>query len=277
MLWKTRTRTFDLAARGLIMGVLNVTTDSFSDGGRFHDPEPALEHAHELLEQGADIIDLGGESTRPGAAPVPEAEELKRVLPVLERLGTDSRFVISIDTMKPAVARAALERGAEIINDVSGFRDPAMRQLAAETGAGAIVMHMQGTPRTMQVAPHYENVTHEIQEFLRQIFEACLRSGMRPDSIAFDPGIGFGKTVGHNLALLRNLDSMRVAERPFVLGVSRKSFLGKVTGSDAMEDRLWPGVALTSYARSRGAAIFRVHDVRPHVEVLRMTEAILSA
>ena len=277
MLWKTRTRTFDLAARGLIMGVLNVTTDSFSDGGRFHDPGPAVEHAHELLEQGADIIDLGGESTRPGAVPVPEAEELKRVLPVLECLATDSRFVVSIDTMKPAVARAALERGAEIINDVSGFRDPAMRQLAAETGAGAIVMHMQGTPQTMQVAPHYENVTHEIQEFLRQIFEACLRSGMRPDSIAFDPGIGFGKTVEHNLALLRNLDSMRVAERPFVLGVSRKSFLGKVAGTDAMEDRLWPGVALTSYARSRGAAIFRVHDVRPNVEALRMTEAILSA
>ena len=277
MLWKTRTRTFDLAQRALIMGVVNVTADSFSDGGQFADTETAVAHARRLAEEGAEIIDIGGESTRPGAEPVGEAEEMRRVLPVIARLAGDARFAISIDTMKPAVARAAVDAGAEIINDVTGLRDPAMREVVRETGAGAISMHMQGMPRDMQLAPHYGDITAEIREFFRQTFQACLRCGIDPMRLAFDPGIGFGKTRAHNLVLVRNLASMRVEGRPLVLGVSRKSFIGKVLGSDAVEDRAWPTVALTSYGRAHGASVFRVHDARPNAEALRMTEAILHA
>jgi dihydropteroate synthase len=301
MLWQTRTHTFDFAGRGAVMGIINVTADSFSDGGQFLDAERAVAHAREMVAQGAEIIDVGGESTRPGAEPVPEAAELARVLPVVRRLAemragrgmqndrpqgemrasaaSPDRALripaISIDTMKPAVARAAIEAGADIINDVTGLRDPAMREVVRDTGAGAIAMHMQGMPRDMQTAPHYEDVVAEIRLFFRQTLEACLRSGIDPMRLAFDPGIGFGKTLDHNLALLRNLDSMRVGERPLVLGVSRKSFIGKALGLLAMEDRAWPTVALTSYGRSRGASVFRVHEVRPNVEALRMTEALL--
>ena len=273
MIWQTKSRIFDLTHRALIMGVLNVTADSFSDGGQFADVESAVAHAHRLAAEGADIIDIGGESTRPGAQPVSEAEELRRVLPVIERL-TD--FCLSIDTMKPAVAQAALAVGAEIVNDVTGLRDPVMREVVRASGAGAIAMHMQGTPRDMQHAPHYEDVTTEIREFFRQTFTACLACGIDPMRLAFDPGIGFGKTLAHNLALVRNLDSMRVGGRPLVLGVSRKSFIGRVLGSDAVEDRAWPTVALTSYGRAHGANVFRVHDARPNAEALRMTEAILN-
>jgi dihydropteroate synthase len=258
------------------MGVVNVTADSFSDGGKFYDLEAAVAHAQQLVADGAEIIDIGGESTRPGATPVEEAEELRRVLPVIERLAGDPRCVLSIDTRKPAVARAALECGAAIVNDVTGLRAPAMREVVRATGAGAIAMHMQGEPQTMQNAPHYANVTAEIREFFRQTFEASVACGIDPMSLAFDPGIGFGKTVAHNLALLRNLASMRVGGRPLVLGVSRKSFLGKVLDSAALEDRAWPTVALTSHGRARGAAIFRVHEVRANAHALRMTEAILQ-
>jgi dihydropteroate synthase len=276
MLWKTKTREFDLHKRALLMGILNVTADSFSDGGRYLDPERAVAHAREMAAAGAEIIDVGGESTRPGAEPVPEEEEMRRVLPVIERLGDDPRFVVSIDTMKPAVARAAVERGAEIINDVTGLRDPAMREVLFASGAGAIAMHMQGIPRDMQQAPRYEDVVAEIKDFFRQTLNACLASGVDVMRLAFDPGIGFGKTVPHNLAILRNLDSMRVGGRPLVLGVSRKSFLGKLVGSESLEDRAWPTVALTSYARARGANVIRVHDVLPNSHALRMTEALLS-
>lgn len=275
MLWRTATRTFDLARRGLIMGVVNVTTDSFSDGGLFASADAAVAQALRLAEEGAEIIDIGGESTRPGAAPVAEEVEMARVLPVIERLADDARFAISIDTRKPAVARAAMECGAAIINDITGLRDAAMREVVRATGAGAIAMHMQGEPQTMQHAPHYDDVITEIREFFRQTFEASVASGIDPMCLAFDPGIGFGKTLDHNLALLRELDSMRVSGRPLVLGVSRKSFIGKVLGSAAIEDREWPTVALTSYGRERGAEIFRVHDVRPNLHALRMTEAIL--
>ena len=276
MIWQTKTRTFDLTHRALIMGVVNVTADSFSDGGQFADTESAVAHALRLAEEGAEIIDVGGESTRPGAEPVGEAEEMRRVLPVIERLAGDARFAISIDTMKPAVALAAISAGAEIVNDVTGLRAPAMREVVCATGAGAIAMHMQGTPRDMQVAPHYGDITAEIREFFRQTFEGCLRCGIDPMRLAFDPGIGFGKTLAHNLALVRNLDFMQVGGRPLVLGVSRKSFIGKALGTDAVEDRAWPTVALTSYGRTHGASVFRVHDARPNAEALRMTEAILN-
>lgn len=274
MLWQTSRRTFDLSQRGLIMGILNVTADSFSDGGNFLDLDRALAQANQMAEEGAEIIDIGGESTRPGAQPVAEEEEMRRVLPIIERLANDPRFAISIDTMKPAVAFAAMKAGAEIINDITGLRAEEMREVVASSGAAAIAMHMQGTPRTMQVDPHYDDVVAEIRETLRQTFHACLRSAIDPMRLAFDPGIGFGKTVEHNLALLRHLDLMGVEGRPVVLGVSRKSFLGRVVGSTEMADREWPTVALTSYGRSRGARVFRVHSVKPNVEALRMTEAI---
>lgn len=277
MIWQTKSRTFDLTHRALIMGVLNVTADSFSDGGQFADVESAVAHAHRLADEGAEIIDIGGESTRPGAQSVSEAEEMRRVLPVIERLSQVATFpAVSIDTMKPGVALAALAAGAEIVNDVTGLRDAAMREVVRSSGAGAIAMHMQGTPRDMQHAPHYGDVTTEIREFFRQTFAACLACGIDSMRLAFDPGIGFGKTQAHNLALVRNLDSMRVGGRPLVLGVSRKSFIGRALGSDAVEDRAWPTVALTSYGRAHGASVFRVHDARPNVEALRMTEAILN-
>ena len=275
MLWQTATRTFDLAARSLVMGILNVTDDSFSDGGQWLDPQRAMEHAREMAAQGAEIIDVGGESTRPGAQPVPEAEELRRVLPVIEQLASDPGLLISIDTRKPAVARAAINAGAAIINDVSGLRDPAMRAAVRETGAAAIAMHMQGEPRTMQIAPHYDDLIGEVGEFFRQTYAACLACGIAPMCLAFDPGIGFGKTVEHNLTLLRDLESLRIDGRPLVLGVSRKSFLGKVLGAATPENRSWPTVALTSYGARRGANVLRVHEVQPNVEALRMTEAIL--
>jgi dihydropteroate synthase len=282
MLWKTRTRTLDLSSRALIMGVLNVTPDSFSDAGQFADTESAVHRARQMVAEGATIIDIGGESTRPGAEPVSEEEELRRVLPVIERLANDENMVVSIDTMKPAVARAALEAGAEIVNDVTGLRDPAMREVVRASGAGAIAMHMQGTPRDMQIAPHYDDVVAEILIFFRQTFSTCLACGIDPMHLAFDPGIGFGKTVEHNLALLRKLDAMRVGgqsepdgHRPLVLGISRKSFLARLCGDRGTPDRLWPTVALTSYGRTRGVNVFRVHDVRPNFEALRMTEAIL--
>lgn len=257
------------------MGVLNVTSDSFSDGGRFVRHAAAIEHAIAMAAEGAEIIDIGGESTRPGAEPVSEEEELRRVLPVIAELTERGcSFAISIDTMKPAVARAAIAAGAEIVNDIRGLRDAAMREVVRESGAGAIAMHMQGTPAVMQNAPHYVDVVAEIREFFRQTLEACLASGIDPMCLAFDPGIGFGKAVAHNLSLLRNLDLMRVGGRPLVLGVSRKSFLGKVLGSSAMEDRSWPTVAITAHARTRGAEVFRVHEVRANVEALRMIEAI---
>lgn len=298
MIWQTKTRSFDLTRRALIMGVVNVTTDSFSDGGQFVDVAAACAQARQLAADGAEIIDIGGESTRPGAEPVSEAEELRRVLPVIEALAEmgdrsseigeqlrtrapnsdlpSPRFAISIDTMKPAVARAAVAAGAEIVNDVTGLRDPEMRAVVRASGAGAIAMHMQGTPRDMQRAPAYGDVTAEVREFFRQTFDACLRSSIDPMRLAFDPGIGFGKTLAHNLALIRNLEAMRVGGRPLVLGVSRKSFIGKALDTAEVGDRAWPTVALTSYGRSRGASVFRVHDARPNAHALRMTEAILS-
>jgi dihydropteroate synthase len=275
-IWRTRTHTFDLAARGLIMGILNVTADSFSDGGNFLDPERALAHALEMARKGADIIDVGGESSRPGAEPVPEEIEMQRVLPIVERLAAE-KLVVSIDTMKPRVARAAIESGAEIINDISGLREPEMREVLRETSAGGIAMHMQGMPRPMQEAPHYDNVVDEVGKFFRQTLEACLRCGVDPMRLAFDPGIGFGKTVAHNLALLRQLRDLVIEGRPLVLGVSRKSFIGKVLSTSALEDRFWPTVALTCQGRHQGAGVFRVHDVQPNVEALRMMEAIAGA
>jgi dihydropteroate synthase len=277
MLWKLKNRTIDLTQRGMIMGVLNVTPDSFSDGGRFVDQAAATMHALEMEAEGADIIDIGGESTRPGAAEVSEEDELRRVVPVIRAIRERSQILISIDTSKAAVADAALEAGADIVNDVTAFLgDPAMAGVAARHRAGAVLMHMQGTPRTMQHSPQYDDVVADVANFLRQRMAATLDCGMAVESLVLDPGIGFGKRLEHNCALLAGVAELARIGPPLLIGVSRKSFLGLMTGSKEMADRFWPGVALTSLCRERGARIFRVHDVKPHREALRMTEAIIG-
>jgi len=277
-LWKIAGRTVDLSQHALIMGVLNVTPDSFSDGGEFFTAEKAIEQGKRMAAEGAQIIDVGGESTRPGAEAVSVGEELARVLPVIAKLRKTISSSISIDTSKAEVARAALAAGASIINDVTGGRgDPEMLPLVAESGAGFIIMHMQGTPRTMQAAPHYGDVVGEVANFFRQQYASALQCGIDSMAIAFDPGIGFGKTVGHNLSLLANLAQLRVEARPLVVGVSRKSSLGKMIGSDAMSDRLAPTIAFTAMLRERGANVLRVHDVKENVAALRVAEALLEA
>ena len=261
------------------MGILNVTPDSFSDGGSYLDPARAADHALAMLAEGAEIIDIGGESTRPGAAPVPPDEEARRVLPVIEAIVARAPdCLLSIDTSKAAVARAALERGAAIVNDVTALRgDPAMAGVVAGHGAGVVLMHMQGEPRTMQAHPVYADVTGEVRAFFAERLAAALRAGIPAACVAFDPGIGFGKNFGHNLTLLRALDKLNVENRPLVLGVSRKSFLAKASGTELVADRLWPTVALTALGRERGARVLRVHEVRPNLSALRVAEAMLDA
>lgn len=278
MLWKIGERVFDLSRRGMIMGVLNVTPDSFSDGGEFFDSARAVAHGRQLAGEGADIIDIGGESTRPGAAETSAEDELARVLPVIAQLRADGlKALISIDTTKAKVAERALAAGAQIINDISGgLADPEMFPLAVRTRASIVIMHMQGTPRTMQEAPVYRDVVAEVREFFRQQSARALSCGIDPMAMAFDPGIGFGKTLEHNLALLRNLDALRVPGRPLAVGVSRKSFLGKLIGSEEMADRSAPTVAFTALLRARGANILRVHEVKGNIAALRAAEAILE-
>ncbi|HEY2138553.1 MAG TPA: dihydropteroate synthase [Chthoniobacterales bacterium] len=276
-LWKIAGQTIDLSQRAAIMGVINVTPDSFSDGGEFLSAEKAADQGRAMAAQGALIIDVGGESTRPGADAVSTDEELARVIPVIEKLRRSISAFISIDTSKAAVAAGALKAGASIVNDVSGGRaDPQMMALVAESGAAFIVMHMQGTPRTMQAAPRYDDVVAEVTNFFRQQYDRALECGIDSMAIAFDPGIGFGKTVEHNLSLLAHLPALRVHDRPLVVGVSRKSSLGKMIGSTAMEDRLAPTIAFTGLLRERGANVLRVHDVKENVAALRVTEALLK-
>lgn len=276
--WKVAGRIVDLSRRGMIMGVLNVTPDSFSDGGEFFSVEKALEHGAQMAAAGAQIIDVGGESTRPGAEPVSSDEEFRRVIPVIEGLRARIDVLISIDTSKASVAEAALEAGASIVNDVTAGRgDIEMMTIVRKRNAGFILMHMQGEPRTMQADPHYVDVVEEVADFFRQQYERALKCGIDPMAMAFDPGIGFGKTLAHNLALLQNLERLRVHERPIAVGISRKSFLGKLIGSSDVRDRIAPTVALTSLLRLKGASIFRVHDVKENSEALRVTEAILES
>ena len=276
-LWKIDGRIFDLSRQGLIMGVLNVTPDSFSDSGEFFAVDRAVEQGLRMAMEGAHIIDVGGESTRPGAEPVTPEEELRRVIPVIEQLRGKSEVIISIDTSKAEVARAAVRAGAAIVNDVTGGRgDEEMMPLIAEIKSAFIVMHMQGDPLTMQIAPQYTNVVSEISDFFRQQYERAIVYNIDPMAIAFDPGIGFGKTLEHNLELLAQLERLRACDRPIVIGVSRKSFLGKLINSAQISDRLAPAVALTSLLRARGADVLRVHDVKENVNALKVTEAILQ-
>ena len=286
-LWKIGERIVDLSRRGMIMGVLNVTPDSFSDGGEFFSAEKAVEHGMQMAQAGAQIIDVGGESTRPGAEPISADEELRRVIPVIKRLRDKidppsqgygaAGILISIDTSKSKVAEAALDAGASIINDVSaGRNDEAMMPLAATRKAAFIVMHMQGNPRTMQIDPRYVDVVGEVADFFRQQYARAIDCGIDPMAIAFDPGIGFGKTLAHNLELIANFSRLRIHERPLAVGVSRKAFLGKIVGSTERQDRDAATVGLTAFLRERGANILRVHDVKPNVAALRATEALLE-
>jgi dihydropteroate synthase len=261
----------------LVMGVVNVTPDSFSDGGRFLDPEAAVNHALCLEQEGADLIDIGGESTRPGAEPVSEAEELRRVLPVLERLAGRLQAPISIDTMKPAVARAALAAGAAIVNDVGANRaDSEMWQVVRETGAGYVAMHMQGMPQTMQRQPAYRDVVAEVDAFFADRLQRLQAGGIQPAQVILDVGLGFGKTVEHNLTLLAGLAYFRKWNRPLLLGASRKSFLGQVAGGAGVNERLPGSLACACWAVQAGANIVRAHDVAATRQALRLTEAILA-
>jgi dihydropteroate synthase len=275
--WKIGKKIVDLSRRGMIMGVLNVTPDSFSDGGEFFSVEKAVTRGIQIAGEGAQIIDIGGESTRPGAEPITTEEELRRVIPVIERLTGEIGIFISIDTSKSKVAAAAIDAGAAIVNDVTGGRgDARMMQLVAKENAAFIVMHMQGDPRTMQVAPQYDDVVADVADFFRQQYERALECGIDPMAMAFDPGIGFGKTLAHNLDLLANLERLRVGDCPIAIGVSRKAFLGKLTGTTDARGRVAPTVAFTSLLRLRGANIFRVHDVSENVAALKITEAVLE-
>jgi dihydropteroate synthase len=275
--WKIGGDIVDLSGHGMIMGVLNVTPDSFSDGGEFFSVDKAVAYGMKMAGEGAHIVDVGGESTRPGAEPVSIDEELRRVLPVIEKLRDKIDIFISVDTSKAAVAGAAIDAGASIVNDVTGGRgEDKMMSLVAKRNAGFIIMHMQGNPRNMQIDPRYVDVVSEVADFFRQQYARALECGIDPMAIAFDPGIGFGKTLEHNLELLANLERLRVKDRPLVIGVSRKSFLGKLIGAANTNDRLTPTVALTSLLRARGADVFRVHDVKENLDGLRAAEAILE-
>jgi dihydropteroate synthase len=257
-----------------IMGVVNVTPDSFSDGGLYLDPEAAVAHGRELAEQGAEILDVGGESTRPGAEEVAADEELRRVLPVVE--GLAGTATVSIDTSKLAVAEAALDAGASIVNDVTAMRHaPEIGALCAERGAGLVLMHMLGDPRSMQENPVYEDVVDEVKAFLAGRLEVAVAAGVDEERIWLDPGIGFGKTLEHNLELLRRLGELRELGRPIVIGTSRKSFIGKIDGSEA-GDRIGGTIASSVLAAADGADVLRVHDVAEVRQAITVADAVLG-
>jgi dihydropteroate synthase len=259
-------------ARPLVMGILNVTPDSFSDGGRFVEREHALAHARRMRDDGADLIDIGGESSRPGASPVTEGEELDRVLPLVEALAGEG-FPLAVDTRKPAVMRAAAAAGAAMINDIGALTAPGAIEACAQSGVGVCLMHMQREPQTMQAAPDYDDVVAEVRAFLEARIRACLAAGIARECIAIDPGFGFGKTLAHNLQLLRSMGTFAATGFPVVAGLSRKSSLGAITGR-SVDERVSASVAAALAAVARGAAIVRVHDVRETVDALRVWRAV---
>ena len=269
-----RGKTLELGRRTLIMGILNITPDSFSDGGRFDDYERALAQAMELISAGADILDVGGESTRPGSTAAPLDVELERVIPIIRAVRESSDIPISIDTTKSEVALKSLEAGADMINDVSSLRfDPEMARVAAEWGVPVILMHMLGVPRTMQINPVYESVISEIISFLEERMSFAVQNGIKRSQIVVDPGIGFGKTVTHNLNIIRDLDSFSCMDRPILLGASRKRFIGTILGR-AEEERELGTAVVNAFGIAAGAHILRVHDVGFHREAVRMAEAL---
>lgn len=266
----------ELGRRTLVMGVLNVTPDSFYDGGRYLRVEDALARAQQMISEGADILDVGGESTRPGSEAVPVQEELRRVLPVVEALATHTQVALSLDTYKAEVAKRALEAGAHLVNDVSAMRfDPEMPSVVTKYGAGIILMHLQGTPRTMQQNPVYEDAVREIRDFLAERAQFAQQVGVPAEHIWLDPGIGFGKTLEHNLQILRNLQAFKALGYPLLIGTSRKSFIGKILGDLPPEERLEGTLATLALAVAGGADIVRVHDVKEAVRAVRVADAIL--
>jgi len=263
-------------SRPQVMGILNITPDSFSDGGAFFTPAAALGHAREMVAEGAAIIDIGGESTRPGAAPVPLAEELRRVIPVIEVLHDTLPVPVSIDTRHPAVMQAAVAAGAGLINDVNALQAPGAVEMAARLGVPVCLMHMQGIPESMQDNPEYGDVVAEVRQFLGDRVDACLAAGIARERILLDPGFGFGKTTRHNLLLLQHLDRLVAEGYPVLVGLSRKSLIGNVLGLP-VDERLYPGLALAVLAVWQGAAIVRTHDVRATREALDMCHAVSHA
>ena len=276
-IWRIGGRDVDVRAKGLIMGVLNVTPDSFSDGGRFFNEEAAIAQGIRMGKQGADILDIGGESSRPGSEPVSVEDEKARILSVIAKLHARVSCFISVDTRRAEVAESALNAGADIVNDITAGSDPKMFPLVVERKAALLLMHMQGDPKTMQENPRYDDVVSEVANFFRQRYACAIDCGIDPMAIAFDPGIGFGKTLQHNLELLGNLERLRVEDRPLAVGVSRKSFLRKILGATDEETAELGTIALTAALRPRGADIFRVHDVARNVQALRLTNAVAQS
>ena len=274
LVWRARGVEWEVR-RTLVMGVLNMTPDSFSDGGRFHDEREAVGRGLQIAEEGADLLDVGGESTRPGSQSVPAEEEWRRIGGVIEAVHRHSAIPISVDTRKPEVARRAIASGAAIVNDVTGLRDPAMAKLVAESGAGAVIMHMRGEPATMQADPQYADVVAEVTAFLGQQLESAVAAGVPREAIVLDPGIGFGKTPAHNEELLRGLPGIRGLGRPVLVGVSRKSFLATVHPKGDTR-RLEASLAAAGFAILQGADIVRVHDVVETVRYVRMLDGLLG-
>jgi dihydropteroate synthase len=278
--WKLARRSLPYGERTLVMGVLNITPDSFSDGGKFYSTESAVEHALEMIAAGADIIDIGGESTRPGSAFVSEEEELQRVIPVIKRLTTETSVPISVDTTKSSVARAALEAGAEIINDISGLRfDPAIADEVAKDRAGLVLMRSRGTPKTMQQLPPVGEILGDVMSGLRESIAIAEQRGVSQERIALDPGIGFGKTAAQNVELIAHLDQLarEFTDFPFLIGTSRKSFIGKLLDNAPADQRLHGTIASIAAAVMKGAHIVRVHDVKAAVEAVRVVDEVRRA
>ncbi len=277
MIWKTNGRLLDLSMQAQVMGILNTTPDSFSDGGKFDAPAPALAHVRKMISEGAAIIDIGGESTRPGATPISADEEIRRTIPVIQAIRAEWRGLISIDTTKASVASEAIAAGADILNDISGLTaDPEMAAVCASSECGIVIMHMQGTPADMQDSPAYSDVVAEIRSFFTERLTSLTRLGIDPARLCFDPGIGFGKALEHNLTLLRNLPALAPADRPILLGVSRKSFLSKITAAATPEERDAVTCAITAIARTQGIMLHRVHDVKANLAALRAAETIVQ-
>jgi dihydropteroate synthase len=277
LVWRVGDVDLDCGERTLLMGILNVTPDSFSDGGMYLGERTAVDRGVAMVDEGADIVDVGGESTRPGSDSVSVREELDRVVPVIENLAAHVPVPISIDTRKSEVARAALSVGATIVNDVSGGEDPAMFDVVRAAGAGMVLMHMKGDPKTMQEAPRYDDVVAEVKEFLRERVEAAGLAGIATDRLAIDPGIGFGKDLQHNLALLANVDELLDLGQPVLVGPSRKRFIAALLDGAPVEERLEGTAAAVAWLVGRGAHIVRVHDVRDIAKVVRVVDAIVRA
>jgi dihydropteroate synthase len=274
--WRCRDRTLTLGERTLVMGIVNVTPDSFSDGAMFASAEDAVAHGARLVDEGADLVDVGGESTRPGSDPVEVNEELRRVVPVIEGLAKARPGTpLSVDTRKPEVASAALDSGASVVNDIAAGRNSALLEIVSRSGAGIVLMHMLGEPKTMQDDPRYDDVVAEVHEFLRERIEAAVFAGIPEERICIDPGIGFGKTVDHNLALLRAVPALRILGAAVMVGASRKGFIGALTGIDDAAARLEGSLAVAVLAAANGADLVRVHDVEATVRALNVADAVV--